>query len=208
MHAGKTIRSYTMNTSAKNNKIGCIIMASGLGIRFGGNKLMADFGGVPMVTHILNKATSCFTNVVVVTRNEGVLKLCKERDIKVIFHDLPYKSDTVRLGIESLDEKLDGAVFCPADQPFLSVDTLNKMIASATAEPQRIWRTSAQGVIGSPNYFPRNLFPELIALPEDNGGSYVCKKHPDLIKMLEIENPLEIKDIDTKETYEELLSLI
>lgn len=197
-----------MNTSPKNNKIGCIVMASGLGVRFGGNKLMADFGGVPMVSHILNKATACFTNVVVVTRNEGVLKLCEDNGIKVIFHDLPYRSDTIRLGVESLSEEVNGAVFCLADQPFLSVETLNKMIVAATAEPDKIWRTTSQGVIGSPNYFPRNLFSELTTLPDDKGGSYVCKNHPKLIKMLEIDNPLEIKDIDTRETYEELLRLI
>ena len=32
---------------------GCVIMASGMGKRFGGNKLMADFGGKPMICRIL-----------------------------------------------------------------------------------------------------------------------------------------------------------
>ena len=29
--------------------LGCVIMASGLGTRFGGNKLMADFDGQPLI---------------------------------------------------------------------------------------------------------------------------------------------------------------
>ena len=34
--------------------IGCVIMASGLGKRFGSNKLMADFNGKPMIYRILS----------------------------------------------------------------------------------------------------------------------------------------------------------
>ena len=40
--------------------IGCVIMASGLGKRFGGNKLMADFHGEPMVCRILDATEGIF----------------------------------------------------------------------------------------------------------------------------------------------------
>ena len=40
---------------------GCVIMASGLGIRFGGNKLMADFCGKPMITQILDATEDLFS---------------------------------------------------------------------------------------------------------------------------------------------------
>ena len=33
--------------------LGCVIMASGLGKRFGGNKLMADFDGQPLICRAL-----------------------------------------------------------------------------------------------------------------------------------------------------------
>ena len=33
--------------------LGCVIMASGTGQRFGGNKLLADFGGRPLISCIL-----------------------------------------------------------------------------------------------------------------------------------------------------------
>lgn len=38
--------------------IGCVIMASGLGKRFGSNKLMADFNGKPMIYRILSATDS------------------------------------------------------------------------------------------------------------------------------------------------------
>lgn len=183
-------------------------MASGLGVRFGGNKLMADFGGKPMVSLIIDKAEKCFEEVVVVTRNKGVLDLCNERGIKVVFHEFPYRSDTVRLGIENLSSDVSGVVFCLADQPYLSAQTINKLINAANMNPDKIWRTTSDGVIGSPTYFPKKYFDELTSLPEDKGGSYVIKKHPEDVLIINIDNPLELRDIDTRETYEELLGYL
>ena len=48
-------------------KIGCVIMASGLGRRFGSNKLLADFGGEPMICRILDATEGIFRRRVVVT---------------------------------------------------------------------------------------------------------------------------------------------
>lgn len=191
----------------KNSKIGCVIMASGLGVRFGGNKLMAEFGGRPMVSWILDAAARTFEEVIVVTRNPGVEELCNSRGIKVIFHDYPYRSDTIRIGVSSLCSDVQGVVFCLADQPFLSADTLRKIIEKATAEPDSIWRTTCHGTIGSPTYFPKQFFDELCNLPQDKGGSFICKTHTEDVRNFAIENSLELRDIDTKETYEELAPL-
>ncbi|MEI3187571.1 MAG: NTP transferase domain-containing protein [Lachnospiraceae bacterium] len=38
--------------------IGCVIMASGLGKRFGSDKLMASFQGNPMISQILQATSS------------------------------------------------------------------------------------------------------------------------------------------------------
>lgn len=206
MHVVRVIENFMKNISPdeKNRNIGCIVMASGLGKRFGGNKLMADFGGRPMVSWILDLATSCFINVVVVTRNSEVLDLCNERGIKVIFHEFPYRSDTIRLGVESLCNNVTGAVFCVADQPFLSFSTLRRIIGLAEQFPARIWRAGYEKALGSPTYFPSKYFDELCNLPEDKGGSFLCKKYPEDTSVFEVDYALELKDIDTRETYDEL----
>ena len=40
---------YTENTA-----VGCVIMASGRAVRFGSNKLLADFGGSPLIAQALD----------------------------------------------------------------------------------------------------------------------------------------------------------
>ena len=98
--------------------VGCVIMASGLGKRFGGNKLMADFRGQPMIGRILEATEGLYLRRVVVTRHEDVEAFCRERGVAAVTHDLPGRNDTVRLGLNAVGE-VDGCLFCPGDQPLL-----------------------------------------------------------------------------------------
>ena len=84
------------------NTVGCVIMASGMGKRFGGNKLMADFGGQPMIARILAATGGLFARRVVVTRHGDVAEYCRKQGAEVIAHDLPHRNDTVRLGLDAV----------------------------------------------------------------------------------------------------------
>ena len=84
-------------------QLACVLMASGLGQRFGGNKLLAPFHGEPLICRILKATDSpLFSRRVVVTRHPEIAKLCEEMGIQTILHTLPYRSDTVRLGVEAV----------------------------------------------------------------------------------------------------------
>ena len=183
--------------------VGCVIMASGLGKRFGGNKLMADFHGKPLICRILEATEGLFAKRVVVTRHESVAELCREQNIPVVLHDLPHRSDTVRLGLEAMGD-VDRCMFCPGDQPLLSRQTIEALLLSAANEPEAIWRTCCDGAPGSPVVFPRWTFPELGILPEGKGGGALIKRYPEKCQMLNISNPLELQDADTPEMLEYL----
>ena len=180
---------------------GCVIMASGLGKRFGDNKLMTDFLGMPMICRILDATEGLFTRRVVVTRHNSVSELCRGRNIPVILHDLPYRSDTVRLGLEVMTD-LDHCMFCPGDQPLLQKNTIASLLLCAQCKPDVIWRTCSNDTPGSPVLFPHWAYQELLTLPEGNGGSWVAKKYPDQIKLLQLPDPWELADVDTRETLE------
>ena len=184
-------------------KIGCVIMASGLGNRFGGNKLMADFLGQPMICRILDATEGLFASRVVVTRHQAVAEICQGRNIPVVLHDLPHRSDTVRLGLEALGD-VDRCMFCPGDQPLLTRGTIEELLRSADDEPEAIWRLCWGSTPGSPVLFPRWAFPELLVLPEGKGGGVVVKRHPEKCRMRNISDPLELQDADTPEILEHL----
>lgn len=196
-------------------RLGCVIMASGLGRRFGGNKLMADFKGKPLIQWTLDATDKIFSRRVVVTRHQEVETLCRKQNIPVIYHDLPWRSDTIRLGLQALNPAYDGdppsdldsCMFCPGDQPLLQPDTIAALALSAVCEKDFIWRTVWGDTVGSPVIFPKWIFPELLTLPEGKGGSYILKKYPEQVRKIPVRDPYELMDIDSPEDLKFLSEL-
>ena len=185
---------------------GCVIMASGLGKRFGGNKLMADFHGKPMIQRALDASETLFTKRVVVTRDERIAALCREQNVDVVLHALPHRSDTVRLGLQALGE-LDACMFLPGDQPLLRRETVAMLLECRNEHPGCIIRPGYEDTEGSPVLFPSWAFPELLDLPEGKGGGVVIKNHLHAEHRVSVADPFELADADTPEMLETLKGL-
>ena len=181
-------------------------MASGLGKRFGGNKLMADFHGKPMFLRAVEATEGLFDVRVVVTRHGDVAEICRSLSIPVVLHELPHRNDTIRLGLEALGD-VDCCMFVPGDQPLLRRCTVEIMLENWRTFQKLIFRPSFEDIPGSPVLFPRWAFPELLALPEGKGGGYVAQKYPDSVHTVQVTTAFELADADTPETLELLKGL-
>lgn len=178
--------------------VGCVILASGLGRRFGGNKLLAPFRGAPMIQSALRATQGIFSHRVVVTRHRLVAALCEKQGIETVVHDLPHRNDTIRLGLEAVGD-VSGCLFCPADQPLLRRETVEGLALAFVNAPGFLWRPVCQDTPGAPVLFPSWTFPELRELPEGMGGSYVARKHSHMVRMMPIDDERELWDVDTPE---------
>jgi molybdate transport repressor ModE-like protein len=187
-------------------RTGCVIMASGLGKRFGGNKLMADFHGKPMFLRAVEATEGLFDARVVVTRHGDVAEICRSLNIPVVLHDLPNRNDTVRLGLEAVGD-VDCCLFCPGDQPLLRRETVAMLLEQRQQSPHAILRPAFEDTEGSPVLFPAWTFPELKNLPEGKGGGVVIRNHPQNVCRVSICDPFELADADTPETLELLKGL-
>lgn len=184
--------------------IGCVIMASGLSKRFGRNKLIEEFQGRTLIQRILdNTGDGIFARRVVVTRSEEVRRICEVQNVPVIFHELPGRNDTVRLGIGEMNG-MDGCVFCPSDQPMLRRESLLRIVAAFSQKRSGMFQLSYGEKQGTPILFGREYFEELADLPEKKGGSYLAKKYPEQVELISAEDELELFDIDTTEDLERL----
>lgn len=178
-------------------------MASGLAKRFGSNKLLAEFDRKPLLCRAF--AVTAGLHRVVVTRSTEVQALCEECGIPVLHHALPFRSDTVRLGLEYLLTQfpaMSGCVFLPGDQPLLTRKTLCGMAAAFCAQPEkrsRIFRLCEpqSGAPGSPVLFGADYFEELRSLPEGKGGGVVVKRHAEKVTLFPAGHPAELMDADT-----------
>ena len=139
-----------------------------------------------------------------VTRHREVEDICRSRSIPVHLHELPHRSDTVRLGLEALKEDLDGYLFLPGDQPLLSRESLKDLLLTAQENPDRIVRLCYGETPGSPVLFPRWAYPELMTLPEGKGGNVVIKNHPEQICFVPARAAWELMDVDCPEDLEAL----
>ncbi len=193
---------FLVDLDSPFGSIGCVIMASGLGTRFGGNKLMTPFKGKPLIQWVLDATEEIFSRRVVVTRHEAVKELCRGQGIEVVYHNLSGLNDTIRLGLHTVAQDVEGCMFCPGDQPMLGRDTIAALGLNAVNDKERIWRAAWGDEAGSPVLFPKGMFPELLALPEGKGGSYVIKKHPDQVGKVLARDKYELMDIDSPKDLE------
>ena len=186
----------THSACRPQTKHGCIIMASGLGTRFGGNKLMTELGGVPLIQHVLRATDDLFARRVVVTRHSDVAYPCDDLGIEVILHSEPRRNDTVRLGMEKMAD-CDTVTFVQGDQPLISANSMATLLRGAEGHPTCIWRASFRGTPGAPVLFPPWSFDELRSLPPGKGGGVVAKAHKERVRTIEVSSKWELFDVDT-----------
>ena len=190
-------------------KIGCVIMASGMARRFGSNKLLHDFHGEPMMVRILRStAATTMSHRLVVTRHKEVEAICQTEQVACLLHDLPKRSDTVRLGVEKLLEtapELDGIMFAASDQPCLTAESIQNLCNAFISDPLNIYRLCWKDTMGNPVIFPRSTFNALLNLPEGKGGGAVVKAHPELVRTVSALDEKELIDCDTPEILQSLL---
>lgn len=190
--------------ATENIKIGLVIMASGLGKRFGGNKLMALLDGKPLIKWIIDTTENLFDKRVVVTRNIEVKAFCDSMNLPCIVHEFPGRNDTVRLGLSSLMGEVDYCFFTPGDQPLIRRESIIKMIEVAKRGEDKIVRPCFGDSVGTPVGFPSRFFDELLHLPEGKGGNIIIQKNEKYLCPVEVQNEYELMDIDTVEDLDNI----
>ena len=203
------MRDYTKSTMDNSNiKVGLVIMASGLGKRFGGNKLLETLGGKPVIRWIIDTTDGLFDKRVVVTKNEDIKKMCESMGIECIFHEFPNRNDTVRLGLSWQKDEIDYCFFTPSDQPLISEASIEKLIVACKMHSDKIIRACYEDMVGAPTGFPKRYFDELLNLPEHKGGNWVVAKHEDEVLKVTVCNEYELMDIDTVSDLEKIKELV
>ena len=178
-------------------KIGCIVMAAGNSVRFGGNKLLTNWEGRPLVQYALD-AVPPEWETVVVSQYAEVLSMAEQYGFTPVENLCPDDgiSRTIRLGLDALPP-CQGVLFLVADQPRLRRQTLEALAALWRSHPDYIVCPSAHGRRGNPCFFPARFLPELKELEGDVGGNRVILRHPASVMLLEVD-PGELEDIDLR----------
>ncbi len=183
-----------------------ILLAAGFSRRFGGNKLLTDYNGIPLYRHGLDalhdltqRRDDC--SLTVVTRYEAIASFCREQGIPVIRNDHSELGITssLHLGLNAAPEA-DWYLCSVADQPDMSPELLERFLTDVLASGKGLGCLSHHGRSGNPVLFSRLYREELMALTGDQGGKQVLLRHKE--DCLFWEGPA-LRDIDLPEDLEQ-----
>ena len=180
-------------------KIGAVLMASGLGRRFGSNKLLTAVEGIPLYRRAMTVlAGAGFDRLAVCSPYREVLSAGESMGFLPLYNPDGAEgiAASVRLGVTQM-EGMDGVLFSVCDQPFLTTQSIINLINAFQESKTSICALAWQGRRGNPVLFPADLFGELATLTGDRGGGVLIKRHPHRLMLVEAASPRELADIDT-----------
>lgn len=177
------------------------MLAAGYSRRFGADKRRATLAdGRSLLAASLALPCSMLEEVWLVLRpDESITELGLPANIKLVQHPLTAQGmgHSLAAGAERLlaESRADAVAIFLADMPAIRRDSLETLFAHASANA--IVLPSYQGKRGHPVLFGRAFLPQLAALSGDAGAKPVLQQHPEAVRIVELNDPGVLQDIDT-----------
>lgn len=178
-----------------------VLLAAGSSRRFGGNKLLWEVDGQPMLLRAANRLIEASAlldaDVVIVTREGTHLALLEGLPARILLNpDCELGIGTsIRCAVRALNDGAPAAFFV-ADQPYLRVETIVRFLKNWLDSPKGLGCISHNGEARNPAVFSTRYFPELEQLNGDRGGKCVLLRHSEDCFWEEIGDPSELEDVD------------
>ena len=191
------------------SEVSAILLAAGAGSRFGGGKLLAPFGGRPLIEVTLSELRQARVGeimVVVGKDAEELRSVCEPYGVRVI--ENPYwargMSTSVRAGFLACSRKAWAAVVSLADQPLVGAEAVERLVGAFEGGSEVAVATYG-GERRNPVLFAREVWPLLLGeLSGDKGARAFLKRHPELVTEVVCDDVANPADVDTVEDLRRL----
>lgn len=107
------------------------------------------------------------------------------------------QTGSLATGLAAIDPAARAALVLPCDQPLLTADDLDRMIAAYESSAPPIVLPRAPRRRGAPALFDHTLFGDLARLEGDSGGRQLFERFADRIVEVELSDPRVLEDVDT-----------
>jgi molybdenum cofactor cytidylyltransferase len=194
----------------RREQIGGIILAAGEAQRFGGPKILLDWGGIPVIRQIALTAIQSGLSPVVLVLGAYT------SEVYPFVQDLPLiiiensewqngQSTSFIKGLNVFSGNIGGVVVLLADQPHISVDIIQKIVRTHQIQSDPIIIPTINGQRANPVLFDRLTFPEINKISGDIGGRVLFSQFP-VFELPSLDEGLNL-DIDTPEDYQRLMDI-
>lgn len=184
--------------------ISAIVMASGLSKRMKKDKLHLEINNKKIYEYVLETIKQYnFYETIVAAKDDDIIEKARGLGFVGVKNTKYYlgQSESIKAALENC-KQTDGFMFFVADQPFIKLETVEKLCNEFTRNPNSIIVPYYNGIKGNPVIFPNSMKDQLMALENDNGGKVVINNNTDKVMRVDIATNNEYMDIDTKEDYE------
>lgn len=200
-------------SSSSGLKIAAVILAAGQSSRMGRNKLLLDWHGKPILSHVLDQvAKVSFAEMVLVTGHQAdkiKAAIGKRPDLTIIEAPeyMAGMAASLKAGIKALSTSSDAALFILGDMPQISSQLLKSLIdAYKPSEGATIVLPVADGKRGNPVLFDQQFFTEILQLEGDIGARHIIADHAQSVAEVPGVAQEIFSDVDTSEAYQKLLA--
>ncbi|WP_025899149.1 NTP transferase domain-containing protein [Sneathiella glossodoripedis] len=197
-------RESRKTTGSRQPEIAALLLAAGRSRRMGPqNKLLALINDTPMVRHVAQTLMhSDLNEVLMVTGHEAeeVLKTVWDLNIPSVQNPNYSKglSTSLKVGFEILKDRSDGILVCLGDMPFVSEQTIQKLIAKFDpANGKSIVIPTTNGKRGNPVLISTQYWPEIKNIAGDMGAKALISANDHAVETVEIDSREIFMDIDT-----------
>jgi len=173
------------------SEVAAVILAAGLGRRFGGPKAGARLRGQTLLAHVVALARSAgLQSVFAVVPNAigvpvGVVAVVNPRPERGL-------SSSLQLGIGAVPPGMAALVLL-VDQPTLAAESIAAVLTARGTRP--ILAAESGGRLAPPVLLEPEAFPLVTTLAGDIGLRETFQRHPELVHAVSV--PVHAPDIDT-----------
>jgi molybdenum cofactor cytidylyltransferase len=182
--------------------IAAVLLAAGGARRFGTQKLVALFDGVPLVRHAAETLSRVTDEVIVVVGNEHAQVRAALDGLAARIVENPSwaqgMATSLRCGLGAAPASAECVLIALGDQPGIDAEVVRAVIAR--------WRETGRPIVvarygdgrGHPVLFAREMFDQLMTLEGDQGARSLIEQSPDRVAFVDVAGAAP-RDVDTVE---------
>jgi len=188
--------------------ISAIVLAAGESRRMGQIKQLLDWGGKPLLGHVLDSLRSSPVGEIILVLGyeaERILQQVATPQVQAVLNP-DYRSgmlSSLKQGLKAVHPHAEAFLIVLADQPEIPPGMIRRLIDEfrRVSPAKSIVIPAYQGRRGHPALFGAKYGAEILQLSGETGAREILARHPDEVLIVEMDTEDVIIDVDTEEDY-------
>jgi CTP:molybdopterin cytidylyltransferase MocA len=200
-------KRYENNYLNQPKKVSSIILAAGKSTRMGTQKLLLPYENTSIIKSIVTKSMNSNVKDTIVVLGSHKNEIKKELNkLSIQFADNNHFENgmlsSVQKGISVVPKNIDGVLILLGDQPMVSCNLINRLIAVFNKTSKGIIVPIFEGKRGHPLLISKKYFNKINKLNPAIGLRELLNTHNSDVLEIAVQIDVILKDIDTPEDYQ------